>query len=99
MYCIEGSGACYKYGGMAIGKGKHIAKTELEKLNLKEKKCKESLSDICYIISQCRDEGSLKTSDVQMAWICPDSNNTFQIIPQELINDAKSQATTQQANS
>uniref|UniRef100_A0A3B0MSL0 Proteasome subunit alpha type n=1 Tax=Theileria annulata TaxID=5874 RepID=A0A3B0MSL0_THEAN len=93
LYCIESNGACYKYGGMAIGKGKHIAKTEIEKLNLKEKTCKESLKDICYIISQCRDESSLKTSDIQMAWICTDSNYTYQIIPQDLINLAKNQST------
>ncbi|UKJ88989.2 proteasome subunit alpha type [Theileria orientalis] len=93
LYCIEPSGACYKYGGMAIGKGKHVAKTELEKLNLKELTCKESLVNMCCLISQCRDEGSLKTADVQLAWICPESSNTFQIVPEDLANSAKAEAT------
>ncbi|EKX72951.1 proteasome subunit alpha type, putative [Theileria equi strain WA] len=92
MFCIEPSGACYKYGGMAIGKGKHVAKTELEKLDLKELTCKESLADLCYIISQCRDEGSMKTSDVQIAWICPESSDTFQMVPEDIANQAKTDA-------
>lgn len=41
LYMIEPSGVCYGYYGCAIGKAKQAAKTEIEKLNLKEMTCKE----------------------------------------------------------
>ncbi|KAK2195076.1 bifunctional Proteasome alpha-subunit [Babesia duncani] len=91
MYCIEPSGSCYRYEGMAIGKGKHVAKTELEKISLKEKTCRDCLEDLCLLIMQSRDD-EYKTNDIQLAWICPDSNNKFQFVPNELVQQVKQSA-------
>jgi 20S proteasome subunit alpha 7 len=41
LYMIEPSGVCYGYFGCALGKARQAAKTELEKLNLKEMTCRE----------------------------------------------------------
>lgn len=34
LYMIEPSGVCWGYNGCAIGKGRQLAKTEIEKLSL-----------------------------------------------------------------
>lgn len=36
MFCVEPSGVYYGYRGTAVGKGKALAKTELEKILGKE---------------------------------------------------------------
>jgi 20S proteasome subunit alpha 7 len=41
LYMIEPSGISYGYHGCAIGKAKQAAKTEIEKLNLKDMTCRE----------------------------------------------------------
>jgi 20S proteasome subunit alpha 7 len=43
IYAVEPSGVCYGYYGCALGKAKQTAKTEIEKLNLKELTCKEAV--------------------------------------------------------
>merc|ERR1711990_1164535 len=41
LFCIEPSGVYWGYRGCAIGKGRQLAKTEIEKLKLEEMTCKE----------------------------------------------------------
>lgn len=43
LYMIEPSGVYYGYRGCATGKGKQVAKTELEKLNLDVLTCREAV--------------------------------------------------------
>lgn len=44
LFCVEPSGVFYGYRACAIGKGKALAKTELEKLVAKESDGGEALS-------------------------------------------------------
>lgn len=43
---IEPSGISYGYFGAAVGKGRQAAKTELEKLKLREFTCREAVNDV-----------------------------------------------------
>lgn len=45
LYMIEPSGVYYGYLGCATGKGKQIAKTEIEKLKLGELTCREAVKE------------------------------------------------------
>ncbi|GIX65497.1 proteasome subunit alpha, putative [Babesia caballi] len=98
LYCIEPSGACYKYAGMAIGKFKHLVKTEIEKLDLGSLSCRDALKELSLAIMISRDEDSSKTNDVQMAWICAESNNAFQIVPDEVATEIKDDASRRHAS-
>ncbi|GFE53984.1 proteasome subunit alpha type-3 [Babesia ovis] len=97
LYCVEPSGACYKYIGMAIGKCKHLVKTEMEKLNLSEMSCRDALKELSLAIMLGRDEDSSKTNDVQMAWICPESNGEFQMVPDDIATETKIDAANRHA--
>lgn len=92
LYCIEPSGASYKYAGMAIGKGKHLVKTEMEKCKLPNVTCREALKDLTLAIMIGRDEDTSKTNDVQMAWICTESGNKFQMVPEDIARETKEEA-------
>lgn len=43
LYMVEPSGVYYGYQGSAIGKGRTVAKTELEKLNFAELTTREAV--------------------------------------------------------
>lgn len=46
LYMIEPSGISYGYYGVAVGKGRQAAKTEIEKLKLKEMTCMEAIQHV-----------------------------------------------------
>lgn len=43
LYCIEPSGVYWGYRGCAVGKGRQLAKTEIEKLKLEDMTAEEAL--------------------------------------------------------
>jgi 20S proteasome subunit alpha 7 len=45
LYMVEPSGVCYGYMGAAIGKGRTLARTELEKLKFSELTCREAVKE------------------------------------------------------
>jgi 20S proteasome subunit alpha 7 len=45
LYLVEPSGLYYGYLGCASGKGKQVAKTEIEKLKLGELSCREAVKE------------------------------------------------------
>lgn len=46
LYMIEPSGVYWGYHGCAAGKGKQIAKTELEKLDLKNMPARQAVKEV-----------------------------------------------------
>jgi len=87
LYCIEPSGTCYKYLGMAIGKGKQSAKTEIEKLRMKDTTCEEALFSIVKILRQIQEDSKDREVEIEMAWICPSSGYQHEVIPQEKVKE------------
>lgn len=92
LYCIEPSGTSYKYEGMALGKGKQSAKTELEKLDLKNMKCEEMLFHLCKILNLVHDESKDKDMEIEMSWICKSSNFFYQKVPRSIVEEANQKA-------
>jgi len=54
LYMVEASGVAHKYFGTAVGKGRQAAKTEIEKLDLKQITCREALLEIAKILYRVR---------------------------------------------
>jgi 20S proteasome alpha/beta subunit len=46
LYMLEPSGVSWGYHGVAVGKGRQAAKTELEKLKLSDMSCREAIKAI-----------------------------------------------------
>lgn len=82
---------------MAIGKGKHPVKTEMEKLTLSDLTCREALKELSLAIMVGRDEDTSKTNDIQMGWICTESGNIFQRVPDDIASEAKDDASKRYA--
>ncbi|XVF47185.1 hypothetical protein PTKIN_Ptkin03bG0088800 [Pterospermum kingtungense] len=94
LYMVEPSGISYRYFGAAIGKGKQAAKTEIEKLKLSEMTCREGVIEVAKIIYKVHDEAKDKAFELEMSWVCDESKQQHQKVPDELFEEAKVAART-----
>ncbi|CAN6454693.1 unnamed protein product [Victoria cruziana] len=92
LYMVEPSGVSYRYFGAAIGKGRQAAKTEIEKLNLSEMTCREGVVEVAKIIYSVHDEAKDKAFELEMSWVCDESNRQHQKVPEDLLEQAKAAA-------
>ncbi|KAI3891537.1 hypothetical protein MKW92_000247 [Papaver armeniacum] len=88
LYMVEPSGISHRYYGAAIGKGRQAAKTEIEKLNLSEMTCREGIVEVAKIIYSVHDEAKDKAFELEMSWVCDESNRLHQKVPEELLEQA-----------
>jgi len=98
LYTIEPSGLVYKYKGTAMGKGRQIAKTEIEKLlgaeGAAEMTCKQALQAVARILHKVHDEKDTNF-ELECAWICADSDYKFAPVPTALVAEAEDKAKKQ----
>lgn len=53
---IEPSGACFQYYGCASGRGKQMARNEIEKTKFREMTVEEAIPKIAKILLKCQEE-------------------------------------------
>ncbi|TYI25889.1 proteasome subunit alpha type-3-like isoform X2 [Gossypium arboreum] len=92
LYMVEPSGISYRYFGAAVGKGKQAAKTEIEKLKLSEMTCREGVIEVAKIIYKLHDEAKDKAFELEMSWVCDESKQQHQKVPDDLLEEAKAAA-------
>lgn len=56
LFMIEPSGSCYEYWGCASGRGKQLARNEIEKKNFKEMTVNDALPHIAKILLKAQEE-------------------------------------------
>jgi 20S proteasome subunit alpha 7 len=104
LYAIEPSGVYYGYRATASGKGKALAKTELEKVIAKEGgiTVKEGVMELARMwvtpsstwqalmdsIHLVHDDNKDKDFELEMTWVCAESGNKHKAVPAELLAEA-----------
>jgi 20S proteasome subunit alpha 7 len=88
LYMIEPSGHCFGYRGAAVGKGKQVAKSEIEKLSLDELSCREAVKEAARILHVVHDEAKDKAFELELTWICEESNGRYEFVPKQLVSEA-----------
>lgn len=73
---------CCRYYGCAIGKAKQTAKTEMEKLKLANMTCRELVKEAAKIIHIVHDEVKDKDFELELSWVCEESEGLHQAVPQ-----------------
>lgn len=86
LYVIEPTGIALRFFGAAVGKGRQGAKTDIERLDLKELTCKQGIKEIAKILHTVHDEE--KPFELEMAWICDESKKQFVKVPADLLQEA-----------
>lgn len=99
LYMIEPSGISYQYYGCAAGKGRQPAKTEMEKLNIHKQQqqdsegnkvldVKEGVRQLARMIYALHDEAKDKPFELEMSWLCLDTNWEHRGVPKDVIEQA-----------
>jgi len=91
LFVVEPSGVFFGYNGAAVGKGRQLAKTELEKLKLSELSLKEAVMEAARIIHLVHEDAE-KEFELEMSWIGSESNNLHVPVPKDLFDEADAQA-------
>ncbi|PVU89468.1 hypothetical protein BB561_005326 [Smittium simulii] len=88
LYLFETSGAYYGYWGCATGKAKQLAKTEIEKLDLSNLSTRDAVKEAARIIHTVHDDSKDRLFELEMSWVCKESEGKFTRVPQDLYNEA-----------
>ncbi|KAF5302330.1 hypothetical protein FQA39_LY10369 [Lamprigera yunnana] len=89
MYLIDPSGVSYGYHGCAVGKAKQAAKTEIEKLKLTNMPTQELIKEAAKIIYLVHDELKDKNFELELSWVCADTNGEHQRVPEQVFTEAE----------
>jgi len=94
LYMIEPSGQYWGYYGAATGKGRQIAKSELEKLNLNdgELSLEDGVKEAARIIHIAHDDNKDKDFELEMTWISSVDGPTkgrHEEVPKEIREEAE----------
>ncbi|KAK9503087.1 hypothetical protein O3M35_011733 [Rhynocoris fuscipes] len=92
MYMIDPSGVSYGYYGCAVGKAKQAAKTEIEKLKLRDMTCKELVKEAARIIYLVHDELKDKQFELEMSWIGEHTDGANEVVPASVHAEAERDA-------
>ncbi|KAK0468452.1 20S proteasome subunit [Desarmillaria tabescens] len=92
LYVIEPSGVFYGYHGAAVGKGRQLAKTELEKLDLASISMRQAVLDAARIIYLVHEDAKEKEFELEMSWIGDETNGLHLPVPKDLFEEADRKA-------
>jgi len=89
MYLIDPSGVSYGYHGCAVGKAKQSAKTEIEKLKLTNMSTRDLIKEAAKIIYLVHDELKDKNFELELSWVCAETEGKHQRVPENVFNEAE----------
>jgi 20S proteasome subunit alpha 7 len=88
LYMADPSGVCHRYFAAALGKHRQSAKSELEKLPLKTITCREAVVEVAKIIYKLHNDIKDKDFELELSWVCDESNRTHVNVPKDIYDSA-----------
>ncbi|KXS17109.1 N-terminal nucleophile aminohydrolase, partial [Gonapodya prolifera JEL478] len=92
VWMVEPSGVSYGYSAIAIGKGRQVAKTELEKLKTEEMTAREAVKEAARIIYLVHDDAKDKDFELELSWVGVESGGKHALVPKDLHEEAEGAA-------
>ena len=92
LYMIEPSGSCYEYWGCASGRGKQLARNEIEKKNFRELTVDEALPHIAKILLKAQEEMKDKKQELELSIISDGTNYQHKILDRAFVDHLTHQA-------
>lgn len=89
---IQPSGEMHRYFASAIGKNVQGANSDLEKLDFTKITCREAVKEIARIIYKCYDDIKEKAFELEMSWVCDESDKKHVRVPEALRDEAVTEA-------
>jgi len=92
LYVVEPSGVFYGYNGAAVGKGRQLAKTELEKLDLPNLTVRQAVIEAARIIHLVHDDAKDKDFELELSWVSAETEGKHVAVPDDLFEEAETKA-------
>ncbi|ESP02957.1 hypothetical protein LOTGIDRAFT_212487 [Lottia gigantea] len=92
LYLIDPSGVSWGYNGCAAGKAKQNAKTEIEKLKMKDMTIRELVKEVAKIIYVVHDEVKDKAFELELSWVGEITGGKHQLVPKDVFIEAEKYA-------
>lgn len=92
LYMIEPSGVYYGYYGCAIGKAKANAKTEIEKIKMKDMSMRDLVKEVAKIIYVIHDEVKDKAFELELSWVGEATGGVHELVPSDVYAEAEKYA-------
>lgn len=92
LYMLEPSGNFWGYRACAAGKGRQLAKSELEKLDFENLTTIQAVKEAARVIYMAHDQAKDKEFELDMTWIGPETGNKHQLVPRDLLDAAINEA-------
>lgn len=88
LYNVLPSGNVNRYRAAAIGKHCNGAQTELEKIDFETVTCREAVKHIARIIYKLHDDIKDKDFELELSWVCDESNKKHVLVPEDIRQEA-----------
>ncbi|XP_050406866.1 proteasome subunit alpha type-3 [Patella vulgata] len=92
LYLVDPSGVAWGYHGCAAGKAKQNAKTEIEKLKVKDMTIKELVKEVAKIIYVVHDEVKDKAFELELSWVGEITGGKHELVPKDIYVEAEKYA-------
>ena len=92
LFMIEPSGACFEYYGCASGRGKQLARNEIEKKNFREMTTDEALPHIAKILLKSQEEMKEKKMEIELSVISDATNYRHVLLDRQFVDALTNQA-------
>ena len=89
---IEPSGACFQYYGCASGRGKQMARNEIEKTKFADMTVKEAIPVVAKILLKCQEEMKEKKQELEISFISESSGYKHKIMDRKTVDTIMEQA-------
>lgn len=85
LHIADPSGAVVGYYACALGKGKTVAKSQLEEIDFSKITCREAVKKAAAVLYDVHDAAKDKMWEPEFAWVCEESKRRFVPVPENLI--------------
>ena len=80
LWMIEPSGTCFQYYGCAAGRGRQLARNEIEKGNFREMTVQDALPKVAKLLLQAQDEMKEKKQELELSILTEGTNWVSKIL-------------------
>lgn len=92
LFMIEPSGVSHGYFGCATGKAKQNAKTEIEKIKMKDMSIRDLVKEVAKIIYVVHDEVKDKAFELELSWVGELTGGKHEFVPADVQAEAEKYA-------
>lgn len=92
LFMVEPSGTMFQFYGCASGRGKQMARNEIEKTKFRDMTVEESLPLVAKILLKCQDEMKDKKQELEISFISESSGNKHKILDRKTVDELTSSA-------